>query len=73
MWLSVANGLSQSHCYDFDKSVALLSRYVISAMKERALGLKGEYPAEAKSGGGYFYDEVLGVSRLVPPLAPCTR
>src|SRR5690554_849737 len=32
----VANGLSQSHGYDFDESVALLSRYFISAMKERA-------------------------------------
>lgn len=43
----VVNGLSQSHGYDFDESVALLSRYFISAMKERAPGLKGEYLDDA--------------------------
>lgn len=39
----VANGLSQSHGYDFDESIKLLSRHFISAMKTRAPGLEGEY------------------------------
>lgn len=43
----IVNGLSQSHGYDFDESVELLTRYFISAMKERAPGLEGKYVDDA--------------------------
>lgn len=43
----VANGMSQSHEYEFDESVALLTKYFINAMKERAPGLEGKYLDDA--------------------------
>lgn len=43
----VANGLSQSHGYNFDESVQLLARYFISAMKDRSPGLEGSYVDDA--------------------------
>ncbi|MFA0811033.1 DUF5076 domain-containing protein [Microbulbifer epialgicus] len=39
----IANGMSQSHGYDFDESVELLTKHFFSAMKERAPGLEGKY------------------------------
>ena len=39
----VANGLSQSHGYEFDESVERIGGHFLAAMKHRAPGLEGKY------------------------------